>query len=227
MRIVLLGAPGSGKGTQAERLQARYGVPQVSTGDMLRAAIVEGSPLGDQARDYVTAGALVPDDIILRLVEMRFDRADAAGGFILDGFPRSIPQAEGLQALLAARNLKLDRVVKLDVSKKTLLDRMTSRRVCPGCGAVYNVLSQPPAQSGICDRCGTGLVQREDDTEATVRRRLNIYESSTAPLIDYYDAVHLLSIVGAEADAEAVFDRIVSALEKAAASVGSGPQRGA
>lgn len=214
MRIVLLGAPGSGKGTQSVFLQKKYGVPQISTGDILRAAMAEGTPLGEKAKAYVTTGALVPDEVILDLVDDRIDRPDAASGFILDGFPRSIPQAEGLQGFLTRRGWKLDRVVKIDVQKKAILERMTSRRVCPGCGAVWNLLTQPPAKPGVCDRCGQNLVQREDDTEETVRRRLNVYESATAPLIDYYDAAGLLTIVHGDNPVERVFAEITEAIDK-------------
>ena len=214
MRIVLLGAPGSGKGTQSILLQKKYGVPQISTGDILRQAMAEGTPLGEKAKAYVTTGALVPDDVILDLVDDRIDRADAAPGFILDGFPRSIPQAEGLQGFLAQRGWKLDRVVKIDVQKKAILERMTSRRVCPGCGAVWNLMTQPPAKAGVCDRCGQNLVQREDDTEETVRRRLNVYESATAPLIDYYDAAGLLTIVHGDRGVDQVFAEITQAVDR-------------
>jgi len=213
MRIVLLGAPGCGKGTQAARLIEKYKIPQISTGDMLRAAMAGGTALGEKAKSYVNAGALVPDDVILGLIDERLDQPDAASGFILDGFPRSIPQADGLEQMLAKRGTKLQRVLKLDVAKKVLIDRLTSRRICPGCAAVYNVLTNPPANEGICDRCGTAVTQREDDTEETVRRRLNVYESSTAPLIDYYDGRNLLSIVGGEGSTDEVFQRITAALD--------------
>jgi adenylate kinase len=214
MRLVLLGAPGCGKGTQAERLREKYGVPQVSTGDMLRAAISAGTPLGEETRERVAAGALVPDEIILGLMRERLQEEDAVGGFILDGFPRSIPQAEGLAALLQESGTALDAVIKLDVSKKVLIERLTSRRVCPHCGSVYNLLTRPPQQEGICDRDGSRLVLREDDSEETVKRRLHVYESATAPLIDYYDAHKLLVIVGGEGALETVFQRICSAIDR-------------
>ena len=214
MRIILLGAPGSGKGTQGERLRQRLGVPVVSTGDMLRATAAEGGPLSEKVRSYINTGALVPDDVILEMVSARLAQADVGEGFILDGFPRSLPQAAGLDALLQERRLRIDRVLKLDVSRKALIERLTSRWICPECGAIYNVLTQPPAQAGICDRCGARLMQREDDTEETVKRRLNVYESSTAPLIDYYDARHLLSIVNGEGDAEAILERAMAALAR-------------
>ncbi len=214
MRFVLLGAPGCGKGTQSALLQKKFGIPGISTGDILREAMAQGTAVGEKARAYVTTGALVPDDVILEMVDERIDQADAAVGFILDGFPRSIPQAEGLDGFLGKRGWKLDRVLKIDVQKKAILERMTSRRVCPGCGAVYNILTQPPAKPGICDRCGSKLVQREDDTEETVRKRLNVYESATAPLIDYYDGKGLLSIIHGDGAVDQVFAQIVDALEK-------------
>jgi adenylate kinase len=212
MRIILVGAPGSGKGTQSELLKRKYQLPQVATGDLLRSAISEGTPLGEKARAYVTAGALVPDDLILALVAERLDRPEAADGFILDGFPRSIPQADGLDEILRRKGVALDVVIKLDVNKRVLLERLTSRRICPGCGSVYNLLTAFPPSEGTCGNCGSRLVQREDDTEATVRRRLNVYESSTAPLIDYYDGRHLLRIVNGEGPVETVFERIVAVL---------------
>jgi adenylate kinase len=221
MRLVLLGAPGCGKGTQGERLREKYKVPQISTGEMLRTAISGGTAVGEKAKTYVTAGALVPDDVILELIRERLGQPDAAAGFILDGFPRSIPQAEGLGGLLSEKQIALERVVKLDVSKKALILRLTSRRICPGCADVYNLETRPPAIAGCCDRCGTGLVQRDDDTEITVRRRLNVYEASTKPLIDYYDGRKLLSIVNGEGPIETVFERVLSALERSSsASIG-------
>jgi adenylate kinase len=214
--MVLLGAPGCGKGTQGERLREKYAVPQISTGEMLRAAISAGTALGEETRERVAAGALVSDEIMLGLMRERLRAPDAADGFILDGFPRSIPQAEGLDVLLEGWGTKLDAVVKLDVSKKLLLDRLTSRRICPHCGATYNVLTRPPQQEGICDRDGSRLVLREDDSEGTVRRRLHVYESATAPLIDYYDAHKLLAIVGGEGAVDTIFRRICSAIEQRA-----------
>jgi adenylate kinase len=212
MRIVLLGAPGSGKGTQAERLQVRYGIPQIATGDILRAEMAAGTLLGMKAKGFVNVGQLVPDDVIVGIMEGRLAEKDAASGFILDGFPRSIPQAEGLSKILETVGGRLDAVLKLDVSKRVLLDRMTSRRVCGSCGAVYNLATILPATPGRCDRCGGELVQREDDTEETVRRRLNVYEAATAPLIDYYDARGLLVIIHGEDPAEEVAQEIERAL---------------
>jgi adenylate kinase len=213
MRLVLLGAPGCGKGTQSEMLREKYEIPQISTGDMLRAAISAGTPLGEEARARVAAGALVPDEVMLGLVRERLQAPDAAVGFLLDGFPRSIPQAEGLDAMLAEWSRGLEAVIKMAVGKKVLIDRLSSRRICPHCGTAYNVLTRPPQTEGICDRDGSKLILREDDAEATVRRRLNVYEASTAPVIDYYDAHKLLVIVNGEGPVETVFQRICSALE--------------
>jgi adenylate kinase len=208
MYLVLLGAPGSGKGTQSALIQERYGIPQISTGDILREAIAKGTALGEKAKSFVNSGGLVPDDLIIDLVRERIAEPDAAAGFILDGFPRSIPQADGLETLLRERGLSLTRVVKIDVPKRLILQRMTSRRICPNCGAVYNVLSKPPARDEVCDQCGAGLIQREDDAEGTVRRRLNVYEVATKPLIDYYDGRGLLRIVDGSGDADEVFGKI-------------------
>lgn len=198
MRLVLLGAPGSGKGTQGGLLGRRFGIPQIATGDILRAGMAAGTPLGTGARDLVNEGSLVADDVMLELITGRLGQADAASGFVLDGFPRSIPQAEGLDLILKKLGAKLDAVIKLDVPKRVLIARLTKRTSCPGCGSVYNLFSNPPAVAGKCDRCGVGLVTRVDDTEATVRKRLNVYQASTAPLIDFYDSRGLLVIVHGE-----------------------------
>jgi len=195
MRLVILGAPGSGKGTQGELLGKRYGIPQIATGDILRAGMAAGTPLGTGARDLVNEGSLVQDDVMLELIDRRLGRADAAKGFVLDGFPRSIPQAEGLERILKKLGAKLDAVIKLDVPKRVLIERLTERTSCPGCGSVYNLSSNPPVAAGRCDRCGGGLVSRVDDTEETVRKRLNVYQASTTPLIDFYDSRGLLLIV--------------------------------
>ena len=178
----------------------------------MRAAIAAGTVLGEEARAHVAAGALMPDDLIQRLVEDRLAQLDARRGFILDGFPRSIPQAEGLDRMLGAGGHRLNGVIKIAVGRVELLKRLTSRRICPGCASVYNLLAQPPAEEGVCDRCGTKLVQREDDTEATARRRLQVYVSATAPLIDWYDGRRLLVIVHGEGSVESVFRRVVSAI---------------
>lgn len=197
-RLIFLGPPGAGKGTQARDLARHWGVPQVSTGDMLREAAAAGTSLGREAKRYMDTGALVPDQVVIGLVDERLAQPDAARGFVLDGFPRTVPQAEALDALLRRRGLDLDRVLYFDVSRDELIRRLTGRRTCRGCGAGYHVVSAPPRAAGRCDRCGGELYQREDDAEATVSRRLDVYATQTAPLLDYYRARGLMTEVGGE-----------------------------
>jgi adenylate kinase len=214
IRIILLGAPGSGKGTQSGRIQQQYGIPQISTGDMLRQAIAQGSPVGLKAESLMKKGALVPDEVILDLVRERIAQPDAAKGFIFDGFPRSIPQAEGLDRMFQEAGQRLDRAILIDVPYRAILERMTARRVCGNCGAVYNLITQPPEKPGICDRCGGQLIQRADDTEETVRHRLEVYEATTAPLVEYYRERDLLSVVPGDDEVEAVFERVRQILDQ-------------
>ena len=214
IRIILLGAPGSGKGTQSGRIQQQYGIPQISTGDMLRQAIAQGSPVGLKAESLMKKGALVPDEVILALVRERIAQPDAAKGFIFDGFPRSIPQAEGLDRMFQEAGQRLDRAILIDVPYRAILERMTARRVCGNCGAVYNLITQPPEKPGICDRCGGQLIQRADDTEETVRHRLEVYEATTAPLVEYYRERDLLSVVPGDDEVEAVFERVRQILDQ-------------
>lgn len=195
MRLVLVGAPGCGKGTHSAWMVAEYGIPQISTGDILREAVAKDMPLGREAKAFMDSGGLVPDALILGLMRERLTLPDAARGFILDGFPRTIPQAEGLDGLLAERQAPLDRVIKIDLDRAELVRRLTSRRVCPSCKAVYNVSFRPPRVAGVCDACGAGIVQREDDTEATVLKRLGVYDAQTAPLVRYYTERNLLGAV--------------------------------
>jgi len=213
MRLIILGAPGSGKGTQAVRLARKHAVPQIATGDILRSEIARGTSLGVKAQEDVGKGALVPDDVMLAMMEVRLAQPDAAGGFILDGFPRSLPQAEGLDRILKRLGVRLDAAIKLDVPKKVLLDRMIARRVCSGCAAVYNLQSGPPKVAGVCDHCKGALVQREDDTPETVRRRLSVYAAATSPLIDFYDSRGLLVIAYGEGSVDEVEASIEHALE--------------
>jgi adenylate kinase len=203
-RVVFLGPPGAGKGTQARRLSAAWGVPQVATGDMLREAVAAGTPLGREARRHMDAGALVPDDVVIGLVAERLGQSDAKDGFVLDGFPRTAPQAEALDRMLAERGTPLERVVFFDVDRAELLRRLTGRRVCPRCGSTFHVVSAPPRTPGRCDQCGAELVQREDDAEAAVARRLDVYASQTAPLLAYYRERGLLAEVGGAGDVERV-----------------------
>ncbi len=210
MRIVLLGAPGSGKGTQAQRLQAKYGVPQVSSGDLLREAVAQGTELGLKAKSIMDAGQLVSDDIVLGLIRQRLSRPDAAKGFILDGFPRNIDQANSLHALLEDLGQPLDAVLLLDVRHSTLMERLAGRRICPKCGTVYNVHSMAPGATG-CSKDGAELFQRPDDKEAVIGKRLEVYEQQTRPLVQHYAKLNLLRTVAGEGELEDVFQRMESA----------------
>lgn len=187
MRFILLGPPGIGKGTQAKLLVRQFGIPQISTGDMLRAALKEGTPVGLRAKEYMESGRLVPDDVIIDLIRERIAAADCAAGFILDGFPRTLPQAEALERLLAEKGLRIDRVIDIDTEDTSVIvSRVTGRRVCPSCGRIYHVTNMPPKRAGVCDECGQPLVQRKDDTEETIRERLRVYYEQTAPLKEFY-----------------------------------------
>ena len=214
MRIVLLGAPGSGKGTQAQKLVARYGIPQISTGDLLREAVAAGSALGRQAKAAMDAGELVSDDIVLGIIRERLGRKDAAAGFVLDGFPRNETQAEALEAMLDALGQPLDCAVLLELDSDVLLQRLTGRRSCTGCGRIYNVHTSPPARDRICDHCGGSLERRADDNEETVRNRLQVYRSRTRPLIGFFKRRGLLRFVDADGDIDEVFERLVSVIEQ-------------
>ncbi|MEW5955395.1 MAG: adenylate kinase [Candidatus Micrarchaeota archaeon] len=197
MRLVLLGAPGAGKGTQAKLLAEKFGVPHVSTGDMFRAAASADTPLGREAQKYMQAGALVPDNIVVSLVKERLGQQDAQKGFLLDGFPRTAVQASELDEMLRSSGQKLDAVVNIDVAEQDLIARLSSRRTCRKCGAIYNALFQKPKTEGVCDRCGGGLYQRSDERPEVVRERLRVYATNTAPLIDYYRRKGLLKQVTA------------------------------
>lgn len=208
MRLVFLGPPGAGKGTQARALAQEWGVPHIATGDMLRDAAAAGTPLGRQARAFMERGALVPDDVIIGLIAERLAEPDAKRGFVLDGFPRTIPQAEALDRLLAEREQGLDRVIYFDVSEDELLRRLTGRRSCPACQATYHVTANRPRRPGVCDRCGTELVQRPDDREDTVRTRLKVYAEQTAPLLEHYRRRGVLATVAGVGAIEAVRDAV-------------------
>lgn len=192
MTLVFLGPPGSGKGTQARMVGDKLGIPQISTGDILREAVMLGSDLGGKGKPYMESGRLVPDEIMLSLVEKRIDEPDCSGGFALDGFPRTLAQALGLEEILQARAGGIDAVIFIDVSDKVVLERLSRRRVCPQCKALYNLDADPPREAEICDRCGVKLMLRTDDAEETVATRLNVYRRDTFPLVEYYESKGIL-----------------------------------
>jgi adenylate kinase len=197
MKLILLGAPGAGKGTVAKQLTQLDGSVQISTGDILRGAVQAGTELGKKAEAFMKAGDLVPDDLIMGIMEERLQEDDCAKGFLLDGFPRTIPQAEALKELLAKLNIALDFAVEIDVPRDVILDRLTTRRTCVDCGAIYNVKSMPPKVEGVCDKCGGKVVQRDDETEEAISNRLDVYNEKTAPLVDFYKNEGMLLTVSA------------------------------
>ncbi|MDJ0834856.1 MAG: adenylate kinase [Gammaproteobacteria bacterium] len=207
MKLILLGAPGAGKGTVAKMLTAIDGSVQISTGDILRAAVAAGTELGKQAEAAMKAGDLVSDDLIMGIMEERLQEDDCQSGYLLDGFPRTIPQAEALKALLAKMGEQLDCAVNIDVPREVILDRLTTRRTCTDCGAIYNVKSNPTKVEGVCDACGGSVVQRDDETEEAISNRLDVYNEKTAPLADFYDNEGMLLTVNATSS-EAVIDAI-------------------
>jgi adenylate kinase len=213
LNLMLVGAPGSGKGTQAKRLVEKYNIPQLSTGDILRQAIKDQTALGIQAKEFMDAGKLVPDELIMGLIEERFGHADYQNGWILDGFPRTLPQAEGLSALLDRTGKKLKHVILLDVPGEAIVERIVGRRSCPGCGNVHHVSFSPPKSEGICDACGGALVQRSDDTEEKVRVRFGQYESETASVIPYFEPLGIVASVDGQQSADEVFSAITGILE--------------
>jgi len=215
MRIILLGAPGAGKGTIAKMLVERYGIVQISTGDILRQAVKEGTQVGKKAAEYMNTGKLVPDEVIMDIIKERIARPDCTKGFIFDGFPRTIPQAEALEKLLAANNVTIDAIINLEVPEDVVLKRLTSRRTCsnPDCQAIYNIYTMPPKKEGICDKCGSKLVQRDDETEEAIKVRLATYYEKTQPLIDYYKNNKAYFAVPSLV-AQETFDDIVKRLKK-------------
>lgn len=212
MKLILLGPPGAGKGTQAKMLTERFGIPQISTGDILRAAVRERTPMGVQAKGYMDAGALVPDEVVVGIVRERLQQSDCDRGFILDGFPRTVPQADALGVTLAAMGKDLDAVVSLAVDVEALVVRLTGRRTCRSCGRGYHVAFDPPRRDGVCDGCGGELYQRDDDREETIRNRLAVYQGQTAPLISYYERARLLQTVDGMQEIGEVGRRILALL---------------
>lgn len=215
MQLILMGAPGAGKGTQAEVLTKKYKIPQISTGDMFRAAVKEGTKLGKQAAEYMSAGKLVPDSVTVGIVRERLSKADCDKGFILDGFPRTVEQADELKKILADMGKSLSAVINIHVPMEDLIDRAVGRRVCRKCGATYHVKYKASKVSGVCDKCGGELYQRTDDTAATMQNRLEVYASSTRPLIDYYKNAGLYS----EIDGRQEISKVTEELENVLSSV--------
>ncbi|WP_136516433.1 adenylate kinase [Geomonas edaphica] len=215
MNLILLGPPGVGKGTQAKLLIDRFGIPQISTGDILRAAVKDLTPMGVKAKGFMDAGALVPDEVVIGIVEERLAQPDCQKGFILDGFPRTVPQADALGKVLSGMGKQIDHVVSLSVDKDELLKRLTGRRACSKCGAGYHVDFAPSKVAGVCDACGGDLFQREDDKEATILNRLAVYEAQTAPLISYYGAAGVLRSVDGLGTVDGVQAEILAVLQGA------------
>jgi adenylate kinase len=215
MRIVMLGAPGSGKGTQAQRLEAEHGLRQISTGDLLRRAVAEQTELGREAKTRMDAGELVPDPVVLGLIEERIARDDAQKGFVLDGYPRNRTQARDLEQVLAKLGQRLDAAVLMDIDFDVLFKRLTGRRTCSATGKVLNIYFSAPEELEACRNAGGKLVQREDDNEETIRNRLKVYEEQTAPLIDYFERQGLLRVVDATGDVDTVYARLKKAIEVA------------
>lgn len=212
MKIIMLGAPGAGKGTQAKKIAAKYNIPHISTGDIFRANIKNGTELGKKAKTYMDQGLLVPDDLVVDLVVDRVNQEDCREGYVLDGFPRTIPQAEALDKALAELGQKVDYAIDVDVPDENIVHRMSGRRACVGCGATYHLEYAPTKAEGICDVCGKELILREDDKPDTVQKRLNVYHEQTQPLIDYYTKAGILKTVDGTVDINDVFQAITEIL---------------
>lgn len=211
LRTILLGPPGAGKGTQAAKIVERFNIPHISTGDIFRDNIKRGTELGKKAQEYMNRGELVPDDLVIEIATTRLLEDDCKNGFLLDGFPRTVYQAEKLDEFLASRGQHLDKVIDIEVEKEELIARLTGRRVCKGCGASYHVVNIPPKKEGICDICGGELFQRDDDTVETVENRIEVYNKQTLPLVDYYKKAGILF----EIDGTLGLDKVFAEIEKA------------
>lgn len=212
MKIIMLGAPGAGKGTQAKKIAAKYQIPHISTGDIFRANIKNGTELGNKAKEYMEKGLLVPDELTCDLVVDRIGQEDCKNGYVLDGFPRTIPQAEALKAALEKRGEKMDFAIDVDVPDENIVRRMSGRRACLGCGSTYHIEHIPPKIEGICDVCGGKLVLRDDDAPETVQNRLKVYHEQTQPLLDFYGKEGILKTVDGTLEMEAVFEKITEIL---------------
>lgn len=212
MKIIMLGAPGAGKGTQAKKIAEKYQIPHISTGDIFRANIKNGTELGNKAKTYMDQGLLVPDELVVDLVVDRVQQEDCKNGYVLDGFPRTIPQAEALDAALASLNEKIDYAVNVEVPDENIINRMSGRRACVACGATYHLVHIPTKVEGICDVCGEQLILRDDDKPETVKKRLTVYHDQTQPLIDYYTAKNALVEVDGTKDMAEVFAEIIKVL---------------
>lgn len=211
-----MGLPGAGKGTQAEKINEKYAVPHISTGDMFRLAIKEGTDLGNKAKEYMDQGALVPDEVTIGIVRERLAKDDCKNGFLLDGFPRTIAQAEALEELLTDLNESIDFVLHVDVPEEKLVERLSGRRICPTCGAAYHVVFNPPKEEGICDKDGSALIQRDDDKPETVKNRLTVNQEQMQPLLDFYNGKGYLASVNGDQDIEVVFQELQAILENKA-----------
>lgn len=213
MNLILLGPPGCGKGTQAKRLTEKYQIPQISTGDILREAVKQKTRLGMEAKNFMNAGKLVSDEVVIGIIQDRLKQSDCGDGFILDGFPRTVVQAEALDKTLATMQKKIEHALSITVEDEELLGRLTGRRTCRSCGAMYHVRFNPPKKEGVCDACSGELYQRDDDKEETIRNRLNVYNQQTAPLIDYYQGKGLLRTIAGTGKIEEILVKIQAILE--------------
>lgn len=209
MNLILLGPPGAGKGTQAAKIIEKYNIPHISTGDIFRENIKNGTELGKKAQEYMNAGKLVPDELVVEIAIDRLDKDDCKNGFLLDGFPRTVFQAEELDKYMAARGSKIDSVLDIDVNREELMVRLTGRRVCGKCGASFHVVNIPPKKEGVCDACGGELIQRKDDNEETAANRIEVYNNETKPLIDYYEKAGNIAHIDGTIGLENVFNTIV------------------